>query len=212
MKDLEEFYRNYYMLIKKAIKANKKIIESILPFNKNQKELIKKIKNTRQKLTKLFNHREIVDFCRKCHLSGKGCCEQTSENVSLKQQDVLYILADNLDFKLPEPDIKFLTSTLNSHPVCVFLSKNGCLLKENRPITCLDHYCDNGLSLVLNKLFLKEKVLKNSQIINRVSLEFVQSIIAQYEKTKDLQENEQKNTALKAASSPITDFYLTKFL
>jgi len=189
MKDLEEFYKNYYILLKKATEKTKQIIESIVPFDKDQEKLIKKIKNARQELVELFNHPKIINYCRRCHQSGKGCCKQTSEDVNLKQQDVIYILANNLDFKLPEPDIKFLVSILDKRPACIFLSKKGCLLQENRPIICLDYYCSDGLSFVLNSLHLKEKLLENSQVINWGSLELVQTIIARHKNTKYLPKN-----------------------
>jgi hypothetical protein len=108
--------------------------------------VIKEIKESREKLDQFFSQARYLKLCfdcpEKCH-----CC--MSDWGLLSRYDLFYFAT--IDYDLPEPDWKFLEKEdFFGRPWCLFYSKNGCLLKENRRVCCF-RYCCQSLYRELNR-------------------------------------------------------------
>jgi len=79
--------------------------------------------------------------CRCCHYANHP--DKTPSN----SYDLIYILVNDPNFQLPEPDWIALRKDNPSYiPAykCLMLGQKGCLLAENRPSVCLGWVCDGA--------------------------------------------------------------------
>lgn len=154
----------YNSLNKSLIVAKEKLIKPLLPPEKRLQDLIKEIKEIRRELDKIFSHSILYRICNECHKRSNGGCCKDKRNSYMSWADATYILLENIKFELPYPNIEFLAS-FNEAP-CLFLSPKGCLLKEKRPIVCMQVICDEleiGLLAIAKRRIVSEK-----QVINLI--------------------------------------------
>ena len=135
-------YESHYKDCVKSLDLIKKIA---------QEEAFKKllpspaIKELRRELIRIFQKPELSQICKKCR---GDCC--ITHNFHLTPFELLCFVIDSPDFVFPEPDRQFLEEELRGNKFfinnrCLFLSDQGCLLKEHRPMICLLFYdCQPG--------------------------------------------------------------------
>lgn len=99
--------------------------------------IIEEIRLSREKLHQFFAQPRYLKLCRNCK-EEKCCMNDYGEH--LLPGELIYFAAVGYNF--PEPDWEFLEKEVFwGRPWCLFLSQDGCLLKENRRIICLRYYC-----------------------------------------------------------------------
>jgi len=155
--ELKAYYLEIYKEMKKAESEAKKLVRSAMPFNEETQRLIRQTRNIRKRLHEIFSHPVFHQICSKC----EGACCKAKSNCFLTWRDLVYAIAEDLNFELPYPDIEFLTSL--KAPACIFLESKGCLLKEKRPIVCLASICKPDLHLGEQRL-IGNGVLKQKEI------------------------------------------------
>jgi len=130
---LKEKKRTYHLLQSRLEKAKKDLLTS-------QEKIINvfHLKKIRERLTFLFTM-HASQICKECQ--GR-CCD----GCAVWPDDVLYYAL--IDFEFPEPDWEFIClRTLNWQSNGLFLSKQGCLLGENKPYHCLISLCSQFSNL-----------------------------------------------------------------
>ena len=158
---LKAYYLDIYKELSNSVTVAKQWIKYALPFKKDVWDSIKEIGKIKKELTKIFSHPALYQVCNQCSKQRLGgCCRKTDSYILWR--DLVYLVSEDLNFKLPYPDISFLTS--REDPCCLFLGQKGCLLQEKRPIICFEHVCFE-LSLGVKKL-IGEKILTENQISN----------------------------------------------
>lgn len=111
-----------------------------------------RISELRKKRIEFLRNEIIVDTCRRC--AGRCCLAIAPQGdfsrVSLAPMllsEMIYLCAIKPGFSFPEPDWEFLEKrnkilTLSiSRFACLFLSAEGCLLKDDRPLFCTGFIC-----------------------------------------------------------------------
>lgn len=136
--------REIYLRFCKRFKQYKQFL-----FRLGTKELwvISKLRVSRDNLVQLFSQPHVRKVCRNC---WRECCGGDRTRTDYFRREELLFLAV-LGFKLPKLNWGFIASEFKAGgPLCLFLTKNGCVLKENRPWLCLTFAC-SGLRKVLKK-------------------------------------------------------------
>jgi hypothetical protein len=158
---LKAYYSDIYMELNNSVIIARELVKYALPLGKNTKNLIKEINEIRKELDKIFSYPVLYHICNECNKQRLGgCCRKT--DAYLLWRDLIYLVAEDLNFNLPYPDIPFLIS--REDPCCLFLGQKGCLLQEKRSIICFEHVCFE-LSLGVKKL-IGEKILAENKISN----------------------------------------------
>lgn len=103
------------------------------------------ISKIRKKMLEIFNQDVARQTCGGCQGS---CCGRPDSY--LRIEEIIYFCVIENDFSIPEPDWEFLQSRKKRS--CMFLGPSGCLLKDNRPIACLNACCPD-LASALNLSF-----------------------------------------------------------
>ncbi len=144
--ELLEDYKKRFEGCQDSLKLARKVVNKEF-IEKTQPPLI--VKEIKEKWFRFFQQKSFYKICHKCR---GGCCMRSNYS-SLSPIELLYIVANNPDFEFPEPDWKFLaregTKRIRLYPslVCLFLSRKGCLLKENKSGVCLFYVCSDISSL-----------------------------------------------------------------
>ena len=112
---------------------------------------IEAMKSAREELTQLFSQESIVRLCRDCK---DNCCKRFPCD-RLSPYDLFYCAA--IGFEPPEPDWELQNhNDFMSQFGCLFLARNGCILKENRRLICLGLICPE----------LQENLMRRNQYIH----------------------------------------------
>ncbi len=104
------------------------------------------ILKARKKRIRFLQNEIIAGTCRRC--AGRCCSVPLSDkNLSsgrlwrlspMRLQEVIYFSVRK-NFIIPKPDWNFLK--VRNKMACIFLSEKGCLLRDDRPIFCLNFTC-----------------------------------------------------------------------
>lgn len=161
---LRAYYLDIYNELNKSVILAKDIVKRTLPLKIESQNLIKEISEIKKELDRIFVHPILYKICNGCHRQSLGGCCKNKTDSYLLWRDLIYLVSENLNFKLTYPDLNFLTSL--EKPACLFLGSQGCLFKEKRPIVCLGHRC---FDLELGeKRLIGEKILSEGQIQNLI--------------------------------------------
>lgn len=137
---LNEYRREYkHCLI--SLKLAKKIVNKEFVDVTQPPQMVADL---RRKWLEFFSHAELYDACHNC----QGACCSKIYYTSPRIIELFYLLWQNPEFEFPNPDWQFLKAEIEKPTIrrwqslypCLFLSKNGCLLKENKSNTCLFHF------------------------------------------------------------------------
>lgn len=129
-----ETYREIYSHLKESLDI---VRELVLGDDKPSREGLESlliVRLIRERLVRLFSPEEVVKMCRRC---GGSCCYNVITRLFWKE--LFYYIGVDPNFGFPEPDWEFLAKRLFF--CCIFLSENGCLLRENRHNRCLFYVC-----------------------------------------------------------------------
>ncbi len=142
---LKKYFRQLALLTEYInLNIAPQMVKILPPLSKIEKARAKRIEFSRNKI--------IVDACRRC--AGRCCLAIAPQGdfsrVSLAPMllsEIIYLCAIKPGFSFPEPDWKFLEKRnkilmmLISRFACLFLSVEGCLLKDDRPLFCTGFIC-----------------------------------------------------------------------
>lgn len=112
------------------------------------------ILEARKRAVEFFRNKKFVAVCKKCE--GE-CCGPRGPYMDYLE--LIYLCIIDKNFSLPEPDWKFLKSrarVYNDGSVlsrCLLLGSKGCLLRDNRPLTCLASKCDKIYEVIKREKF-----------------------------------------------------------
>ncbi len=101
----------------------------------------------------------------------------------MRLQEMVYFFVVRKDFIIPEPDWNFLKA--RNKMACIFLSEKGCLLRDDRPIFCLNFTC-GPLFCNMERERLAEKDIATKKELHQVffSWQFSESDAYFFCKTK----------------------------
>lgn len=134
MGNMLEVYKGLYSRLSEALELVRGfMLKRSEPIREDMEPLIV-VSLIREKLLHIFSTPQVVEICRRCKGS---CCHNLLTRLHWKE--LFYYVGVNPDFGFPEPDWKFLERRL--FVCCLFLSEEGCLLKENRHNRCLLYVC-----------------------------------------------------------------------
>jgi len=158
-------YRAVYYRYQRWEESIREGIRRLTPKQKAKlQKWIKILEQPRSLYLKFFSHPEVAAVCTNC----QGFCCHTA-NKYLEPIDLIYAVAIDPEFRLPNLDEKFILEKISSgedENVCLFLSQQGCLLKNERPHVCLFYFClterfakflDFPKRLVAEYYYFKEK-------------------------------------------------------
>lgn len=152
-------YEKVYANMESSLEVAKGLVQGTARLTRDETEPLIVVKLARERLLQLFSTAEVVEVCRRC---GGVCCSRKMSYMNWNE--LFYLVGISPKFWFPEPDWKFLAKSLDC---CVFLSEDGCILRENRPNRCLLHICKKLRPVVpvrrigdSTEMFLLESILR----------------------------------------------------
>lgn len=133
--ETRQVYTQIYKRHQMWMKLIKNVIDQLTPKEKERlQKWVKTLKRLRSYYLKYFSYPEVSSICARC----QGDCCYWNKSGCLEPIDLIYAVSINPNFQLPEPDTEFILEKVKiERAPCLFLSSQGCLLKDMRSHTCL---------------------------------------------------------------------------